>query len=189
MWESLMALIKCPECNHDISDKAVTCLACGFPMETLEEEKVIYKTGQYIIKQDKFCMEKVFEDYFSNIIVYYKSSSPEFLNKYWIVINAESLKRPLSLPYTEEQKADVEKVFELLLEKCKSDIKYSLREAQNAFTNNQKKHMVLQKNKIKDQEKNDYHKSNAQNAKVRIYNIWAQKISVGEKRKLKQQPV
>ena len=27
-----MALIKCPECNHDISDKAKICVNCGFPI-------------------------------------------------------------------------------------------------------------------------------------------------------------
>ena len=27
-----MALIKCPECNHDVSDKATICVNCGFPI-------------------------------------------------------------------------------------------------------------------------------------------------------------
>ena len=27
-----MALIKCPECNKDISDKAPACIYCGFPL-------------------------------------------------------------------------------------------------------------------------------------------------------------
>jgi len=27
-----MALIKCPECGHDVSDKATACPGCGFPM-------------------------------------------------------------------------------------------------------------------------------------------------------------
>ena len=29
-----MALIKCPECGKDISDKAFTCPGCGYPMKT-----------------------------------------------------------------------------------------------------------------------------------------------------------
>lgn len=28
-----MALIKCPECRQDISDKATSCPSCGFPLE------------------------------------------------------------------------------------------------------------------------------------------------------------
>ena len=28
-----MAMIKCPECSHDISDKAKSCPHCGFPLE------------------------------------------------------------------------------------------------------------------------------------------------------------
>ena len=27
-----MSLIKCPECNHQISDKAPYCILCGFPI-------------------------------------------------------------------------------------------------------------------------------------------------------------
>lgn len=29
-----MALIKCPECERDISDKAVHCIHCGYPLTT-----------------------------------------------------------------------------------------------------------------------------------------------------------
>lgn len=29
-----MALIKCPECGKEISDKAKMCIACGFPLES-----------------------------------------------------------------------------------------------------------------------------------------------------------
>jgi hypothetical protein len=31
-----MALIKCPECYNEISDKAVSCVRCGFPLELRE---------------------------------------------------------------------------------------------------------------------------------------------------------
>lgn len=30
-----MALIKCPECNHDVSDKAKICANCGFPISEM----------------------------------------------------------------------------------------------------------------------------------------------------------
>lgn len=29
-----MALIKCPECGHDVSDQAITCPNCGYPLKS-----------------------------------------------------------------------------------------------------------------------------------------------------------
>lgn len=34
-----MALIKCPECGKDISDKTKQCIHCGFPLETMNINK------------------------------------------------------------------------------------------------------------------------------------------------------
>lgn len=34
-----MALIKCPECNHEVSDKAKTCPNCGYPILKLKIKK------------------------------------------------------------------------------------------------------------------------------------------------------
>ena len=28
-----MALIKCPDCKREVSDKAMSCLSCGYPLE------------------------------------------------------------------------------------------------------------------------------------------------------------
>ena len=33
-----MALIKCPECGKEISDKSKQCIHCGFPLPTVEKE-------------------------------------------------------------------------------------------------------------------------------------------------------
>ena len=33
-----MALIKCPECGKEISDKAPACIHCGFPLIELKKE-------------------------------------------------------------------------------------------------------------------------------------------------------
>ena len=35
-----MSLMPCPECNNQISDKAITCPSCGFPIKT---EKIVDK--------------------------------------------------------------------------------------------------------------------------------------------------
>lgn len=40
-----MALIKCPECGKEISDKSKTCICCGYPLIQNEENK-----GKLIIK-------------------------------------------------------------------------------------------------------------------------------------------
>lgn len=34
-----MALIKCPECNHDVSDTAALCPNCGFDIAKCISEK------------------------------------------------------------------------------------------------------------------------------------------------------
>lgn len=42
-----MALIKCPECNREISDKAKACIHCGFPIaEYLQEQSVSGKEAE-----------------------------------------------------------------------------------------------------------------------------------------------
>ena len=40
-----MALIKCPECGKEISDKASTCINCGFPLSELENVSRTEKTS------------------------------------------------------------------------------------------------------------------------------------------------
>lgn len=39
-----MALIKCPECEKEISDKSKICIGCGFPIEEYLEDKKIQNT-------------------------------------------------------------------------------------------------------------------------------------------------
>ena len=31
-WESVMALIVCPECGKEMSDKSGVCIHCGYPL-------------------------------------------------------------------------------------------------------------------------------------------------------------
>lgn len=37
-----MALIKCPECGKEISDKAPACIHCGFPLNNIDQTSTLY---------------------------------------------------------------------------------------------------------------------------------------------------
>ena len=39
-----MALIKCPECDKEISDKANACIHCGYPLNEQKEDFGIRRT-------------------------------------------------------------------------------------------------------------------------------------------------
>lgn len=41
-----MALIKCPDCDKDISDKAPTCPSCGCPMKSNQPANVTDKNAE-----------------------------------------------------------------------------------------------------------------------------------------------
>lgn len=41
-----MALIKCPECGKDISDKASSCPSCGYPIKQITLESSIFKSEE-----------------------------------------------------------------------------------------------------------------------------------------------
>ena len=43
-----MALIKCPECGRDISDKAQSCPACGYPVISIASQQKTFSV---------FCMD------------------------------------------------------------------------------------------------------------------------------------
>lgn len=38
-----MALIKCPECNKEISDKSNCCIYCGYPIANEKEKSGLFK--------------------------------------------------------------------------------------------------------------------------------------------------
>lgn len=49
-----MALIKCPECGKEISDKAKACPNCGFCTEYEKESKVIQEnTNKEVLNEEK----------------------------------------------------------------------------------------------------------------------------------------
>lgn len=41
-----MALLKCPECKHDVSDKACNCMNCGYPMNMPASTKPRIRNGK-----------------------------------------------------------------------------------------------------------------------------------------------
>ena len=47
-----MALIKCPECGKEISDKASACINCGFPLAAMQTESVEEKNKKEVIYYD-----------------------------------------------------------------------------------------------------------------------------------------
>lgn len=53
--EYIMALIKCPECSKEVSDKASVCIHCGFPLSTTsqitnQEPKTEFVESKIIVK-------------------------------------------------------------------------------------------------------------------------------------------
>ena len=44
-----MALIKCPECSKEISDKSKLCIHCGYPLDLIDEEKVCCEESNELI--------------------------------------------------------------------------------------------------------------------------------------------
>ena len=49
-----MALISCPECNHQISDKALSCPSCGYPLSTTTN--IQNNTTNETSKNEKYCV-------------------------------------------------------------------------------------------------------------------------------------
>ena len=41
-----MALLKCPECQHDVSDKAAACPHCGYPINSPTSTKPRIRNGK-----------------------------------------------------------------------------------------------------------------------------------------------
>ena len=39
-----MSLIKCPECNKEISDKAEMCIHCGYPLQQYNPSSINWKS-------------------------------------------------------------------------------------------------------------------------------------------------
>jgi len=49
----LMALINCPECNKEISDKAVSCVGCGYPIEIQKNDKIKEESKSFLTNENQ----------------------------------------------------------------------------------------------------------------------------------------
>ncbi|MBQ2295055.1 MAG: zinc ribbon domain-containing protein [Spirochaetales bacterium] len=49
-----MALIKCPECGKEISDKSEICIGCGYPIR-----EFISKLPRYVMTNPKIKIKKI----------------------------------------------------------------------------------------------------------------------------------
>jgi len=61
-----MALIKCPECSNDVSDKAGSCPKCGFPFQNAPQspnEKVDALIEQTILREGKIAAIKLYREH------------------------------------------------------------------------------------------------------------------------------
>lgn len=67
--KSIMALIKCPECGREISDKAKNCINCGYPIQEYLEERKIKK-----LKENQVCTINGIDVDFSDITPYFTDS-------------------------------------------------------------------------------------------------------------------
>ena len=52
-----MALIKCPECGKEVSDKASSCINCGFPLDTNLNKQFngVYRVSLFGKKTEVYC--------------------------------------------------------------------------------------------------------------------------------------
>lgn len=49
-----MALIRCPECNREISDKAEKCIHCGCPLRIVQGKAIFQTSGERIALMAKY---------------------------------------------------------------------------------------------------------------------------------------
>ena len=51
-----MALIKCPECGREISNKAPACIHCGYPLQESQPQEIIWN-GKDVSDIEKYFNE------------------------------------------------------------------------------------------------------------------------------------
>jgi len=113
-----MALINCPECNKEISDKAVSCPNCGYPIQEVNKPKfsstgynVCPKCGYITDKVEKcqYCGTEMVDchtssqDYFKMFVDQRWQWKQEMYNKY--VVNSSEFDRDLFNKRFQEEKS------------------------------------------------------------------------------------
>lgn len=66
-----MALIKCPECNNEVSNKAETCPHCGIKIHTLETKNLLCKSEENIYSTPIFSTKSLYnKGYWTGFTIY-----------------------------------------------------------------------------------------------------------------------
>lgn len=94
-----MALIKCPECGKEVSDKAIACIHCGFPLQKVKKDEATeIQYCPYCGKQNgiestfcAYCGNSFKKDSTKQEIVSSETSSP-------MVVDIMNFKNDLDLP-------------------------------------------------------------------------------------------
>lgn len=77
-----MALITCPECNGQVSDKAVTCPHCGYPITLTETDSEVVSAAS---DSEKFWIERIKGGW-----VYFRCSCGKTVDKPYAVVTQNS---------------------------------------------------------------------------------------------------
>lgn len=79
-----MALIVCPECGKEISDKAIQCIHCGYPLQEAKEQsnKVLLLLDEFIANPEKYNSRPlIFADQLEPFVEKAKADSAELDNE------------------------------------------------------------------------------------------------------------
>lgn len=63
-----MALINCPECSKEVSDRAATCIHCGYPLQSQHAVQSIASKSKKIVLIGKYNRSISLESKFMNIL-------------------------------------------------------------------------------------------------------------------------
>lgn len=74
-----MALIKCPECGREISDKAEKCIHCGYPIQEIINDKKNEYAKSLLAKYDESQSREMIKD-FSNAFNVDLKNAKEYLD-------------------------------------------------------------------------------------------------------------
>lgn len=96
-----MALIKCPECSKEVSDKAKTCPHCGYPLTNNEKTNTVLVNGtKYNISNIKKQYDMISEENKQRL---YKRASWQ----YRCCLNPELIKKLLNLVEIKVSSAEI----------------------------------------------------------------------------------